>query len=403
MSTRTVYSAALAIVWFAIACGEAKSPFDGEKKQFGQLPPRASDQPRDNVKLPPDGGIPPQSDDAKPRKKPPLPPPPPPTPDIDVEPEAPDPDVPTPAPDDLIEHGRYGVVFADETLIGMRDGSYRNLGNAVARRVREQLITTPADGLTVAQTFGDGESASRGIQTLQLAAADADLPPDATSTSGIQYLDRRVTPACPAPFICAERLTMVPNSGTSTALCFRDMTGAPALFPYGAVPSYGQADFAPVLGTYGPYRVEAYDDLTTDCAAPATTPSLTELVQVTVAAPTVDPTMRLHVIEPLPVDTVVSFRTERIEDDLVSPYLDETIGINLSSTYLMSKNDVKIVKLIVTSRQSVDIAADSGGGLFGGIVDWLVGIDGISVDLHFELCRDLLDEGSVDHCGEVVP
>ena len=36
--------------------------------------------------------------------------------------------------------------------------------------------------------------------------------------------------------------------------------------------------------------------------------------------------------------------------------------------------------------------------MFGGFVAALIDVDGIEVDLHFELCKNLLKADSVDHC-----
>jgi hypothetical protein len=56
------------------------------------------------------------------------------------------------------------------------------------------------------------------------------------------------------------------------------------------------------------------------------------------------------------------------------------------------------VKLVVTTRMSIDIAAQAGGGILGGLAGLLVNLDGVAVDLHMELCRDQLDPNDPDHC-----
>ncbi len=305
------------------------------------------------------------------------------------------------APETLIVHQHYGAAFDRDSAIGIRDnGGYRSLG-VVANRVRESLGTTPDDGMTVSQNFGDGVARSTVKQAIVNVAADANRVEGTPTTSGDQIMDRVVDSTCPAVFVCIEKLLIRPLQGEPRTFCFSGpATGEKLLFPYGAAPNYKAADFAASYGDYGPYAVKGYAGDAVDCASPPSEPLVEEQVKVAVRAGSVGGLpYYLHKIDVIPPQYSVTFTTSRVSGDLVSPYVDETVALNHVANYVMNEDVRQMVALIVTSRQSIDIAQQTGGGIFGGIAGWLVNLDGVQVDLHFELCQDLLDPRvSATHC-----
>lgn len=321
-------------------------------------------------------------------------------PDVDPD-EDPDPKDPVISPDTLINHESYGAAFDRDSAIGIRDDrGYRSLGLA-ASRVRQSLTTTARDGMVVSQNFGDGVARSTVIQKIVNVAADANRVEGTPSTSGDQIMARVIDQSCPSVFVCIEKLVIKPLQGPAKTFCFFDpATGAPSLFPYGAAPNYKAADFADAYGDYGPFVVKGYPGDAVDCAHPGAAEIATEQVDVKVRAASVGGLRYyLHKVDVIPPQYAVTFTTSRVRDDLVSPYVDETVSLNHVASYVMNEDLRQMVALVVTSRQSIDIAQQSGGGIFGGIAGWLVNLDGVQVDLHFELCQDYLDPNAPrSHC-----
>ena len=153
---------------------------------------------------------------------------------------------------------------------------------------------------------------------------------------------------------------------------------------------------------YGPYTATAYPGATVDCAKPAAAPVATETIGVKVSK--VDPLkypMTLQTVSPLSPQLAIAFDRHRMVDDLNAPYSDETVALNHITTYVMNTDEAEVLALIVTKRQTIDIASQAGGGIAGGIAGALVGLDGIEVDLHFELCKNLLKPDSAPYCADV--
>lgn len=330
----------------------------------------------------------------------PVPTPGPTDPDVEEEEEE-EPEGPVITPETLINHERYGAAFDRDSAIGIRDDrGYRSLGIA-ANRVREGLDTTPDDGMVVSQNFGDGVSRSTVKQSIVNVAADANREEGTPTTSGDQIMDRVVDARCPSVFVCIDRLVIKPREGEPKTFCFFDAgTGVKTSFPYGAAPNYKAADFAGAYGDYGPFLVKGYPGSGVDCDAPGQDAAVEEEVKVEVRAQSVaDVPYYLHKIDVIPPQYAVSFKTSRLEDDLVSPYIDETVSLNHVANYIMNEDVRQMVALVVTARQSIDIAQQTGGGIFGGIAGWLINLDGVQANLHFELCQDFLDpRAPATHC-----
>jgi hypothetical protein len=308
---------------------------------------------------------------------------------------------PTPLPPEtLIKNALYRARFDQDSAVGIRDSSgYRTLGALVAGRIRDNLVTTRDDGLTAKQTYGDGIARSVTVQEVRNSAGDASRGEDGPSASGTRILDRIVSADCPGVFLCIERMVVKPTTGDPSTICFADKaTGVRKPFPFGAVPNYKAADFAAAYGSYGPYRISAYAGDDVDCDAPGT-PLVTEEIGVEVSQGSLDAAgLELRTDAPVPAQYSVVFETHRLANDLVAPYVDETILLNHKTNYLMNEDEAELVKLVVTTRMSVDIAAQAGGGILGGLAGLLVNLDGVSVDLHMELCQNQLDPADPDHC-----
>ena len=106
-----------------------------------------------------------------------------------------------------------------------------------------------------------------------------------------------------------------------------------------------------------------------------------------------------EVVEPIPAQLGVSFEHHRTELDVMSPYSDETVGLEHRTQYFVNADQKRIVKMIVTNRQSINVAQTVGGGILGGIIDLFNNVDGITLDQHFELCQNMLDEKAPVHCA----
>lgn len=319
----------------------------------------------------------------------------------DVEEDEEEPEDPVISPETLINHERYGAAFDRDSAVGIRDDrGYRSLG-IMASRVRAGLNTTPDDGMIVSQNFGDGISRSTVKQSIVNVAADANREEGTPTTSGDQVMDRVVDARCPSVFVCIDRLVIKPMEGEPKTFCFFDAdTGVKTSFPYGAAPNYKAADFANAYGDYGPYLVQGYPGDDVDCGAPGRAPEVEEEVKVEVRAQSVAGVpYYIHKIDVIPPQYAVSFKTSRVANDLVSPYIDETVSLNHGANYLINEDVRQMVALVVTARQSIDIAQQTGGGIFGGIAGWLINLDGVQANLHFELCQDFLDpRAPATHC-----
>jgi len=308
-------------------------------------------------------------------------------------------------PDTLIKHARYRARFETASARAIRDDSgYRNLAALVANQVRAKMTTTPNDGLTLQQTFGDGVARSLTRQAIKSSAGDADRDDGEPTSSHTRLLDRVVgldAGDCPGVFVCAERMIYKPDEGQALTVCFHDpASGAVKAFPYSAAPNYAATDFTAHMKVYGPYEVRAYTGEIASCKEPAAVPVVTEQIVVDVqVAPADKLGLTLATVDPLTPQYGVQFENRRVANDLVAPYIDETVRLNHRTVYGLNETARELAKLVVTTRMSIDIAAQAGGGLLGGLAGLLVNIDGVIVDLHMEYCQNLLEAGAKDKCA----
>lgn len=302
-------------------------------------------------------------------------------------------DAPTLAPDALIKKNEMRAYFDLDAVRGIADDDgYTDLGLAESK-VKESLTTAAGDGLILTQTFGDGVARSQAAQLITSSAGDANRLEGTPSASGLQTLFRVNSDACPGVFLCVEKQVSEPKVGPAFTVCFSKP------FPYGALPNYKEADFTPYYKDYGPYTATSYAGANVDCSKPVSAPLKQETLSVTVSkADLAKFPLKLHTVKPLAAQLALSFNRHRAADDLVAPYIDETVALNHITTYVINTDAAEILALIVTKRQTIDIAAQVGGGIFGGIAGAIVGLDGIEVDLHFELCKNLLKPETPSFC-----
>ncbi len=291
--------------------------------------------------------------------------------------------------------------FDTSSAIGMKAGrGYRALGPLVLGKVVDSLTSAPEDGMILTQTFGDGVARSLATQDVTNSAGDANRVEGQPTASALQTLFRLNSADCPGVFLCIEKMTVAPKEGASQTICFTDpATAKPKPFPYGAPPNYKEVDYDAHYGDYGPWTVALYEGGSVDCSEPDTAPVLVETIATTISKVDVATIpYALHTIDPTPATFAIRFERHRVTDDLVAPYADETVSLPKATTYAVDETRAELVQLIVTKRQTLDVAAQAGGGLFGGIAGALAGVDGIQVDLHFELCRNLLKPEEKSHC-----
>ena len=299
------------------------------------------------------------------------------------------------APDAIIKKLDLHSYFDAANARGLKaDRGYKSLGLA-ATQVKAGLTSLPGDGMILTQTFGDGVARSLAAQNVTNSAGDANRTAGAPTASALQTLYRVNSAACPGVFLCIEKFVSAPKDGVATTMCFS------STFPYGALPNYKEADFDAYLTDYGPFTVSAYAGAAVDCANPGAPPLHVETLTVTVSK--VDPAkypMTLHTEGALPSQLAIAFERHRATADMTSPYADETVALNHVTTYVMNTDAAEILALIVTKRQTIDFAAQAGGGIAGRIAAALIGLDGIEVDLHFELCKNLLKPEAPAYCTE---
>lgn len=332
-------------------------------------------------------------------------------PEGDKGPPPPDGPKPTP-PDTVIKKLEFKVAYDAASAVGLRNNQKAPiaLNGTIGQNVRSRLVPGPEDGLLITENYGDGKGQFEGFLSLRNSVADANRPTTAASISGLKSLYvLGASQSCPANiFQCAERLVLAPLEGKSETLCFTDpATGKPAAFPIGPKADANLAAIESKLGTFGPFNVRIYPgDVSCDSTGKETPkgPYVTETISAKVSKATLDDfKFLLHKTSPIQPSYGLVFETNRKQGDLVAPYLDETSKLHSQMTYYINEPQKLLVKTIVRSKLSLDIARSLGGGIFAGFIDQLVNLDGVMVDLHYELCKDLLNTKEPDHCSKPAP
>lgn len=313
-----------------------------------------------------------------------------------------------PAADSFVIHTFNAATFDKASAQRIRDGHAPDTIPAlVANQVRNALTTTQGDGLEIGQYFGDGHRVAAGYQNITMSAVDASAGDGQGSTSAMKAYDR-ITGGLDCPFValCVYKFVRTPKSGSPFTVCFYDpSTSTPKLFPNSATPNYQWADVERFLGDYGPYLAKRFAGDSVDCENPGQAAVLEETITAKISGvqnPAV--TYLMHTISPLTANFEVGFEYSRVSNDMVHPYIDETIMVMKKTRYFVSETAGLFTKLIATNRASIDIAEQAGnsgglfGSLFGDLISALVNMDGVQADVHFELCQNLLKPDEPSYC-----
>jgi hypothetical protein len=313
---------------------------------------------------------------------------------------------PTP-PDTEVRKLEFKVVFDSASAVGLRNNQPNPvpLNGIIGQNVRSRLVAGPEDGMMVTDQYGDGKGKFASFINLRNSLGDANRHPNAPSISSLRSIFVQATSqGCPTNvFNCAERILLAPLQGKTETLCFTDpATGKPAAYPTGPKSDVPWAELEPKLGTFGPFNVRVYpgDVPCEESSKPAPAgPYFTETITAKISKASLDNfTFLLHKNSPVMPSFGVVFENNRTQGDLVSPYLDETSRLPGKATYFINEPQKLMVKTIVRSRLSLDIARLLGGGIFAGFIDQLINLDGVTVDLHYEMCKDLLNPKEPNHC-----
>ncbi len=326
----------------------------------------------------------------------------------DKNPDPPEPPKPAEPADTIIRKLDFKVAYDSASAVGLRNNQPNPipLNGTIGQNVRSRMVPGPEDGMMVTDHLGDGKGQFESFINLRNSVADANRHPNAPSISSLRSIFVKASPsqACPATvFNCAERVVLAPLQGKTETLCFSDpATGKPAAYPTGPKSDAKLGDLEPKLGSFGPFNIRVYQG-DVPCEEPSkptvTGPYFTETITTKVSKASLDNfSFLLHKNSPVMPSFGVVFETNRTQGDLVSPYLDETARLHGKVTYFINEPQKLLVKTIVRSRLSLDIARLLGGGIFAGFIDQLVNLDGVMVDLHYELCKNLLDSKEPNHC-----
>jgi hypothetical protein len=393
---RLIHTLSLVIVSLvALQCGIQldDSNYYGHPKNYGILSNSDDDGTR-NRKNPPAGNgednqTPADDPAADPEEEEPAVEPGEPEPDEEEEPEE-----PTPIdPNTLVENTSYAAWFDQPSARRLVDGEAPSaIPSLAVRTVRSRLITQSGDGMITGFRYGDGQSLSPAYEDLTMAGFDSSLGPDEVSTSAHKSYTRvSGTQDCPPVFVCIDHKTVEPETGDAFTDCFYDQdTGLPRNFPKSAASSYRWTDVAPHLGAYGPFVIKRFPGTNVDCRNPPRTAELTETIMTTVLGVQNPPvTLVHHTVNPLTADYMLEFSNTRITGNNDRPYLDETVELQVRTRYFVNEQAAKFVQIAPTVRRSVDL----------GLAGIFITMDGVQVDMYLDMCRDLLNINSENHCG----
>lgn len=321
---------------------------------------------------------------------------------------------PPPAPespppfDKILQKSEFQVIYDAASVKGLRNSVQGpiTLNEAIANNVRARLVPGPEDGLTITQNHGDGKGKFQVFYSLRNSVADANRAPASPSISALRTINALPSEICKSgAFVCSDRILLAPLKGQLETMCFLDpATGMPMAYPIAPKADIKLEDLNSSLGTLGPYHVRIYQgDIS--CAPSAGDlnkgPYFTETVSAKISLANLEGfKYHLQTQNPIAPSFGVIIENLRQTGNSVAPYLDETARLHGKTTYFFNVEQKLLVKKIVQSRLSLDVARSLGGGLFAGFIDQLVNLDGIMVDLHYEFCKNLLDPQAINHCSK---
>jgi hypothetical protein len=253
--------------------------------------------------------------------------------------------------------------------------------------------TTDKDGVTVSQTYGDGQSRSSGKQLIINTPGDAELKDGQAANSGMQAFDRVTSdPSCPSSLVCIDRLTFEPTTGDPMTFCFYDGTGKRVAVPYAIPPNIKYQELAPLAKVYGPYVAKRYRMPDMSCDNPIGEPDVVETYSTEIRqGPQPSPATQNFFIRAASFnfDYEAEMIHQRVANDNRAPYIDETIKMQAKTRYVFDAGKSTLVKMIKTVRSTVELPFP---------INLVMSMDGLQVDLHFELCENLMTGFEASYC-----
>jgi hypothetical protein len=299
-------------------------------------------------------------------------------------------------PNTVVLNARYRARFNVQTALKLVNGQAPSDSLGLARSTIEDRLngTTENDGLILTQNYGDGVSRSVGKQVIINTPGDQELQEGQPSNSGIQAYDRTTAdPDCPSQLVCIDRLKFEPNIGEPMTICYFDASGVkPVSIPYAISPTAKLEELRQVAKVYGPFVAKRYREAEMSCDQPVGTPDVVENFEIQVAAPIAISTSPVHYFQradALKYTHEVAVTSRRVANDNQAPYLDETIKLQMLTRNLFDGTKSVLAKMVKTVRSSVELPFP---------VNLIMSMDGLMVDLHFELCENLLDEKNGNYC-----
>jgi hypothetical protein len=299
-------------------------------------------------------------------------------------------------PNTTVLNARYRARFNTDTALKLVNGQAPSDSLGLARSTIEDRLngTTENDGLIVTQNYGDGVSRSVGKQVIINTPGDQELKEGQPSNSGIQFYDRTTSdPDCPSQLVCIDRLLFEPNVGAPMTICYYDASGTKRVaIPYAISPTAKLEELKQAAKLYGPFVAKRFREAEMSCDQPVGAPDVVETFEIEVSAPvqiSASPTHYFQRADALKYTHEVAVTSRRLANDNQAPYLDETVKLQMVTRNLFDGTKSVLAKMIKTVRSSVELPFP---------VNLIMSMDGLMVDLHFELCENLLDETSGKYC-----
>lgn len=300
-------------------------------------------------------------------------------------------------PQSLVLSGFYRGYFQLDSMLRLSDGHAPSSNFSVASTIVKQRLQggSSEDGITASQTFGDGVQYAEGRQLIKNRVGDREASSaeggPKPSESGVQTYRRVTGGDCPSTLICVDEIRFVPDSGEAVTICFKDpSTGTSRAIPFAIAPNYSATDYELFTNRqiYGPFLAEKYRGHSHDCHSAGEAFILKESFSVSVAKGQNLVAQRYATHSEAKPNLELVMQVTRSAADNKAPYLDETIRLQYQTRFLLNTDKRSLVKMVKSVRKSAKMPL---------ILDVLLPMDGIQVDLHLELCKDLLQ--NVSYCA----
>lgn len=249
--------------------------------------------------------------------------------------------------------------------------------------------------LTAEQNYGDGKHAQYSQHLVSsVKEVNSDSLFKETFDSGTLVYDRKLNPKnCPKQFTCIDRIRLYSNEERSegATYCFKDRDNQLTSFPLGASPGVSRKDLLNLDTSHGPYKMIKYSAADVECSKTHLTPS--RLLELEVRATIEEEPERLKKLaednKTPRIDFGIKIEYFRLVDSIVIdpntvPYLDTLANLQAKTIYYFNAVTKDLVLISKTARRELK--------------DPTMGYYGALVDINFKLCKDLLIEGSKNHC-----